>query len=45
MRVAVAGGELHQAQAVAMRVEPHRLGIDRYDGAELESSGRSSRCR
>ena len=32
--VAVAGGELHQAQPVAMRVEAHGLGVDRDDRAE-----------
>ena len=28
MRVAVSGRKLDEAQPVAMRVEPHRLGID-----------------
>ncbi len=37
MRVAVAGGELHQAEPVAMRIEAHRLGIDRDDRAEVEA--------
>ena len=29
MRVPVSGRELDEAQPVAMRVEPHRLGVDR----------------
>ena len=37
MGVAVAGGELHQAEPVAMRVEAHGLGIDRDDGPERQA--------
>src|SRR5260221_3267232 len=39
MRDAVAGGELHQAQPVAVRVEPHGLGVDGDVGAEIEVGG------
>ena len=35
--VAVAGGELHQAEPVAMRVEAHGLGIDRDDRAQRQA--------
>ena len=35
--VAVAGGELHQAEPVAMRIEAHGLGIDSNDGTEGEA--------
>ena len=44
MGVAVAARELHEAQPVAVRVEPHRLGIDRDRIAEQSPSGRSPRC-
>ena len=37
MGVAVAGRQLHQAQPVAMRVEPHRLGVDRDRRTEGEA--------
>ena len=37
MGVAVAARELHQAQPVAMRVEPHRLGVDRHRLAEFDA--------
>src|SRR5882672_7933828 len=36
MAVAVAGGELHQTEAVTVRVEAHGLGIDRNAGPEIE---------
>src|SRR5205807_9867108 len=36
MRVPVAGRELEEAQPVAMRVEPHCLGVDRNDWSEVE---------
>ena len=32
--MAVAARHLHQAQPVAMRIEPHRFGIDRNDGPQ-----------
>ena len=37
--VAVADGELHQAQPVAMRVEAQRLGVDRDNGASVDPLG------
>ena len=37
VRVAVAGGELHQAEPVAMRIEAHGLGIDSDDGTQGEA--------
>ncbi len=36
MRHPIPGGELHQAQPVAVRVEPHGLGVDCDIGAEIE---------
>src|SRR5271165_423400 len=40
MGVPVAGRQLDEAQPVAMRVEPHRLGVDRDDRAEVEPFGK-----
>jgi hypothetical protein len=37
MRVAVAGGELHQAQPVAALDQPHRLAVDGDRGAGIEA--------
>src|SRR5208282_5798725 len=39
MRVPVSCRELYQAQPVAMRVEPHRLGVDGDGRAELDALG------
>ena len=39
MRVPIAGRELDEAQPVAMRVEPHRLGVDRNNRSEVEPFG------
>ena len=39
MRVAVAARQLHEAEPVAMRVEAHRLGIDRDRVAEQKTLG------
>src|ERR1700749_1452374 len=36
MRVPIAGRQLHEAQPVAMRIEAHRLGIDRNNRSEVE---------
>jgi len=37
VRIAVPGRELHQAQPIAMRVQPHRFGVDRDRIAEGEA--------
>ena len=37
---AVAGRELRQTQAVAMRIEAHRLGVDGDAPAEIEARGK-----
>ena len=37
VRLAVAGGKLHQAEPVAVRLQAHRLGIDRDHGAERQA--------
>ena len=37
VRDPVACRQLHQAEPVAMRVQAHRLGIDRDDGAEQQT--------
>src|SRR5579863_475287 len=40
MRVAVARRQLHETQPVAMRVEPHRLGINRDRRSEVDAVGK-----
>ena len=40
MGVAVAGRKLDDAQPVAMRVQPHRLGIDRDRRPEIDAFGK-----
>src|SRR5438270_13683139 len=40
MGIAVAGRQLNQAQPVAMRVEPHRLGVDSDRRNEGEALGK-----
>ena len=37
--VAVAPGELDEAEPVALRVEPKRFGVDRHDRAKIEAVG------
>ncbi|GBQ80381.1 hypothetical protein AA0311_2336 [Asaia bogorensis NBRC 16594] len=52
MGFAIAGGKLHEAQTVAMRVEAHGFGIDGDDWTQIEIIGeitivkmdRSARC-
>src|SRR5271170_1208540 len=39
MRVPIAGRQLDEAQPVAMRVEPHRLGVNRDNRSEVEPFG------
>src|SRR5580700_111420 len=39
MSVAVAGRQLDEAQPIAMRVEPHRFGVDRNNRSETEPFG------
>src|SRR5271155_5753070 len=39
MCVPIAGRQLDEAQPVAMRVEPHRLGVDRNNRSEVEPFG------
>src|SRR5579862_8106809 len=39
MSVAVAGRKLHQAKPVAMRVQPHRLGVDRDSRPKIDPFG------
>src|SRR5712671_3712462 len=39
MRVPIAGRQLDEAQPVAMRVEPHGLGVDRNNRSEVEPFG------
>src|SRR6202051_1271406 len=38
MRCAVPGRKLHQAESVALRVQPHRLGIDRNHRSKAQPS-------
>jgi len=40
--IAVAARKLREAQAIAMRVEPHRLGIDRHRVTEQQAFGQVS---
>ena len=37
----IAGGKLHHAQAIAMRIETHGLGVDGHDRAERNQFGAS----
>jgi hypothetical protein len=39
MRAAIAGGKLHQAEPVPMRIKAHRLGVDRDGVAEVQAIG------
>jgi len=40
MTDAVARLELYEAQPVAMRVQPHRLGVDGDDAGEVDFGGK-----
>ncbi len=39
MGMTVAGGQLHQTEPVAMRVQTHRLGVDRHDRTQRQPIG------